>query len=376
MSNQKCFNLLINGNSRRTTQRRTSGSGSSADQANNFVVFADSTIKDLDQQVWNTIYRRFSKGYQKSLKSHVKTYRRFCKLYKVKDLPITQWNLCRFAQYYAKFVESADTVKNAVYSLKSINELAGFAPVDTSKLLDWHLKGLKKVMPRPVNQAKALNPALLKRIRYVLDETDPVEVVAYVICLVGFFLFLRASNLVPGSRKDFDPNKQLARQDIRIYMNAVVVDIKWSKTVQFNEKLLQVPLLPVADVDICPVSWVLELLRQVPGEPMDPVFAVVERNKLVPVSYSQLRTRMKNWTNRLNLTNIRLTPHSMRRGGSTYAHRINISADAVQLIGDWASDAYKRYYTWSFKKRYDALKVMAEKAPRHARSEYSYDSVF
>lgn len=183
-------------------------------------------------------------------------------------------------------------------------------------------------------------------------------------------MFLRASNLVSPTRKEFDPAKQLVRQDIRRFKNAVVVDIKWSKTIQFAERILQVPLLPVADQDICPVTWIVWMYQTFPAKATDPAFAVPESGKMVPVSYSQLHTKLQNWSKKLNLTHLRLTPHCLRKGGCTYAHNVNIEAEAVQLIGDWASSAYKRYYTWSFRKRFQALRAMAAQAPLHAKKSY------
>ena len=47
--------------------------------------------------------------------------------------------------------------------------------------------------------------------------------------------------MVPVSVSDFDPDKQLLRQDIVIFKGVLVVLIKWSKTNQFGSRLLKVP---------------------------------------------------------------------------------------------------------------------------------------
>lgn len=285
---------------------------------------------------------------------------------------MTEWNLCRFAKYYSRLVTSPDTVSNVVYTLKSVNELMGYGPVQTTKLLKWLLKGLKREMARATKQATPMNPAILKRIRSVVNMQDLSEVVAFALCLVGFFLFLRASNMVPPTRAEFDAEKQLTRQDFRMGQDAIVVDIKWSKTIQFKQKLLQVPLLPVADEDICPVFWVQKVFRLIPAGPLDPAFGIPDKGKITVLSYSQLNTRLQRWLGRLGLPRSYLTPHSMRHGGATYAGRVNICAEAVKLIGDWASDAYKLYMEWSFKRRFEALKKMAVEAPKHACKDFNF----
>lgn len=223
-------------------------------------------------------------------------------------------------------------------------------------------------MARPTKQATPLTPALLKRLRALINDRNKEDVVIFTLCLVGFYLFLRASNLVPSSRTEFNPNKQFTRQDFRIKGDAIVVDIKWSKTVQHMQKLLQVPLLPVADPDICPVTWVHKMMTLVPAGPLDPAFCLRVKGEMLPISYSQLYDQLQKWSARLNLRPWALTPHAMRRGGASYAARVDLPGWAIALIGDWASSAYESYIDWSLKKKYSALKVMADKAPQCAQS--------
>ena len=117
-----------------------------------------------------------------------------------------------------------------------------------------------------------MTPAVPKKICGIIDVTDIQEVVAYTLCVVGFFLFLRALNLTSNSRETFDPSKQFTRADIHLTQEAVVADIKYSKVIQFQERLLQVPLLLVADEDICPVYWVRKIIELVLAWPQDLLF--------------------------------------------------------------------------------------------------------
>lgn len=45
---------------------------------------------------------------------------------------------------------------------------------------------------------------------------------------------------------------------------------------------------------------------------------------------------------------VRYTGHSFRRGGATYAFRSGVPGELIQVMGDWKSDAYKRYFDFSF----------------------------
>ena len=47
----------------------------------------------------------------------------------------------------------------------------------------------------------------------------------------------RKSNMVHNSVEDFDPSKQLIRQDVKVFQDVLVVLIKWSKTNQIGSRL-------------------------------------------------------------------------------------------------------------------------------------------
>jgi hypothetical protein len=53
--------------------------------------------------------------------------------------------------------------------------------------------------------------------------------------------------------------------------------------------------------------------------------------------------------------------HSFRRGFATYAFRLNLPADLIQLMGDWKSDAYKKYIEYSFQDKLRVSKFISNK---------------
>ena len=54
------------------------------------------------------------------------------------------------------------------------------------------------------------------------------------------------------------------------------------------------------------------------------------------------------------------TLHSLRRGGAIFAYQANIEGEMIKLLGDWASDAYKKYIDVSMDKRYDTMKAFVD----------------
>lgn len=64
----------------------------------------------------------------------------------------------------------------------------------------------------------------------------------------------RKSNLVPISISKFDSKKQLTWGDILLENDILIVLVKWSKTVQFGERILRIPLINIPDNILCPVK--------------------------------------------------------------------------------------------------------------------------
>ena len=44
----------------------------------------------------------------------------------------------------------------------------------------------------------------------------------------------------------------------------------------------------------------------------------------------------------------------------TFAYQSNMEAEMIKLMGDWASDTYKRYVDISMDKRYESMKAFVE----------------
>ena len=136
--------------------------------------------------------------------------------------------------------------------------------------------GLKRILPHAIKQAKPITPEILLKISKVVHYADNVELMAWVETLLGFYMFLRKSNLVPDTMDDFDGTKQFQRQHIKITgpENVMMVEIHWSKTIQFKQKVLRVPVLPAKNKNICPVLWMYILINKVHAKPTEPVFLI------------------------------------------------------------------------------------------------------
>ena len=135
--------------------------------------------------------------------------------------------------------------------------------------LHCFFKALQKQAPMSVTLKPIIDIELLKKICRMCDNTYQGQVfkVAY---LLGFFAFLRLSNLCPHSASTFDILKHLTKGDIFFHEGGAKILIKWSKTLQLNNqaKLISLPLL---NSILCPVRAIKKLLAATPGTKNSPL---------------------------------------------------------------------------------------------------------
>ena len=263
----------------------------------------------------------------------------------------------------ARTFKSPDSVGNYLSAVRTFAALLGLPiPNAQEKEMKMFLQGLKRIMEHEVKQAAPITPELLLRMSRMVDYTSITDMVAWVASLIGFTMFLRKSNLVPDAMDAFDPNMQFRRQDFNLTgpLSVMMAEITWAKNLQFKQKILRLPVLPVENKAICPVLWMHYMIQKVPALPSDPAFTVWEEGKKQALSANQLVARIRKWLKLIKEDEEQYSLHSLRRGGATLAHQCNIEAEMIKRLGNWASDAYKRYIDISMDDRYESMKAFVE----------------
>ena len=316
----------------------------------------------LDVEVANTRGESLRSSTKKNLLVQLKAYQEFCDRFLLNYFPADNKQICRFGQFLARIFSSPEAVGNYQSAVCTFSALLGLPiPNPSEKEMQMFTQGLKRVMDHEVKQAEPITPETLILSR-VVDYTSQVDMVAWVATLVGFTMFLRKSNLVPDTMVTFDPQKQFRRKDINVLgpCTPMMAEITWSKTIQFKQRVLRVPILPVENRAICPVMWTHYMMQQVPVGPLDPAFTIWVKGEKMALSANQLVARMRKWLKLIKEDDSAYSLHSLRQGGATFAYQCNIEGEMIKKMGDWASDAYKRYIDVSMDDRYDTMKAFVE----------------
>ena len=290
----------------------------------------------------------------RSYRSRLNIYFRVCQFYGLQPFPAPEWQLVRFARYLANGVTSYDTVKGYMSTIKTVHEIGAYQyPVDIA-MLKMEMRSIRFELAGPIKKATPITPQILCDIYSVIQLSDPLHVVAYLALVMGFCLFLRKSNLVPETRGTFNPKEQLTWGNLWWRNDIPMITIEWSKTRQYRNKPLDLPLIAAKQIRVCPIYWLLYVKIKFSPKDTDPMFSYPSAGEMVPLTYPVLSKLLKEWVSMANLDNDgsqNFTLHGLRRGGANHALTVGLASEDIMLMGDWASLAYLEYIDLTMDRR-------------------------
>lgn len=114
----------------------------------------------------------------------------------------------------------------------------------------------------------------------------------------------------------------------------IMVNINSSKTIQFKERVLRIPVVESPGSILCPVRWLKVYLSLCRVPKKGPLFLDLKSGK--PLSYEKFSHRLKSLVKKCGIQG-RITCHSLRRGSATYLSRLGLPLQDVKMYGDWKS---------------------------------------
>lgn len=315
----------------------------------------------LDTQADSLMCDGYRPGTRSNLTTQAQTYYQFCDKYGLAPFPATTRQINRYVTYlyFVKHLK-AETISNYVSGVRTLHELMEIAAPQNSYITKLLLKGVKGRDKLPRKQAVPVDPELFLKLLPHVQFGEPVQLVAWVALLMGFHLLLRASNLTAKSKHAFDPQINLTRQDFRMKHDVMLVHIKWTKTLQYKERKLLIPVIPFTQPLLSAVKWFQYMIARIPAKPTDPAFSVPHKGVNVPLTYSQLDRLYKQWVELAQLPGGSYSLHGLRRGGACWLDRHGVPDRVIQVLGDWKSQAFKLYIDSALQTRLQAMQAFAE----------------
>ena len=130
----------------------------------------------------------------------------------------------------------------------------------------------------------------------------------------------RVANIVPPSLRQFDPRRHhqrhLTRGDVALTAHALLVTFKCTKTIQFGERLLLIPLLRIPGSPLCPVTAYRRMIELVPARRSCPVFLLPGPSGIVPLTKGSFVSQFRACLSAMGISHVNrfeVTPSDVER---------------------------------------------------------------
>ena len=273
-----------------------------------FLDSLDDKVRWLQEQV-------FAPSTRVTYASQRKLYQHLCVLGDINPVPLSQDNVCRYIAFLSQKL-AYTSIKQYIHVVRIMHLEAGHAnPFQGSWHIDMLLKGTKRVLGTAHKQKLPITPAILRQLFKQIDFTLPLEVTLWAACLVAFFSFFRKSNLLVKSITSFDSNLHLCRRDATFTEDGVSLAVRWSKTIQYRQRILHIPLPRIPGSPLCPAQTLILALRLCNSPPSAPLFTYPTRKGWLPLTVQVFQDKLHKYLGMLNLNPSDYSGHSFRRGG-------------------------------------------------------------
>lgn len=321
-------------------------------------------MADLKKDLNTSRKNAYAAGTAKNLRIQWESFLLFCIHFQLCYIPASTETLCLYSQFLSRSFKSTSAIKNYISGVKTMHLLLGYS-IDQINgfLLNLSLKGIARLHPYCVKQAKAITPDILLEFSTMLNFSSHTDSAFWCLFLFAFFLFARKSNLVPTTRQDLISKKCLLHKDLKVFSDFLIVSFRWSKTIQFGERVLETPLVRIPGSVLCPVTAYHNMCKFGSFEDLDSLFTLPNKKCIF---YRDFQAKLKFLIHKIGLNPEEFSSHSFRRGGCSFCFKSEVPSELIQLHGDWRSDAYKKYLAFSLEDKISVAEKMKQQILMHS----------
>lgn len=300
-------------------------------------------MRELDERVHQLQQKSFADATRAAYRSQWAVYIGFCELLNARPVPATTQLLCRYVAYLSQS-RAFCTVQQYLNVIRATHELLGFPSPLQDVALKNTLQGFKRVKGAAQRQKAPLTPAHLLKFKHQLNFAIMEDIQIWAAMLSCFFGLLRVNHVVVKLHAEPDNPAILRRSDASYSEHGWILRIRQSKTVQFKERVQEVPLPRYPDSPICPSTALSTFLRRAGNVPDDaPLFTFASPSGLQSLQEQVFRRRLRSLIQQTLSEPIEFNTHSLRRGGATWLMSQGAPLHVIRILGNWASDSIFKY---------------------------------
>lgn len=267
--------------------------------------------------------------------SRLRKYLTFCETYARPPFPCDSWQVCLYITWLAKSMRYA-SIRSYLSSLNLQIKAAGGVAIDYGNFnIRRCLAGARRSLGDSPRQAAPLLPGQLAAMLAHLSDS-PGHTAFKAAILTSFRGLLRKAHI---TRSD----APLLREDFSFHPWGMTLRIKKTKTIQFAERTLDIPIARVSHPLLCAVRAVELHFAQLPASRLEQAFRTPDPSGSSPLEYTQYSAVLKRLCGLSGLNPDLFSSHSLRRGGATYLLMAGSSIQEIKTRGDWASDCVYLY---------------------------------
>lgn len=277
-----------------------------------------------------------------------RAFLRFCLHFGCTPVPAAPQTIIYYTVFLARSL-SPSSIPGYLNIIKLMHAEQGLPdPLDNWELHSVN-KGINRCLGRPPKQKLPITVHILHKIYDHLDLSNSMQGAFWTASLVAFFAFLRKSTLLPKSSSPNDIVKSLCVKDLTLEPNGslLMLHIRHTKTIQFGQRHLDLPISAASDSVLCPVNAVVRMLSHfTPGSLIGdhPLFSYKDsQGNTTFLTHLTFVKLLRALLKKCGVDASQYSGHSFRRGGCTHAFSLGISPMLIKLRGDWRSNAYERY---------------------------------
>ena len=208
---------------------------------------------------------------------------------------------------------------------------------------------------------------ILRGIYSHLNPTYSVDASLWAICLVAFLGMFRKSHLPVTENGSFDAAQQFTKSDFQFFPWGVIIGVRWSKTIQFRERVVSIPLPWVPGSLFCPVAAITHAFSFTVGAPsLSQAFQWLTPSlHLREFSYGLFMSKLRACLSSCGLSKKDFGSRSFRQGGASFAFSIGVPVELIKVLGDWKSNAVLLYLTVPLNIRFHTSNLISQHIPLH-----------
>lgn len=281
-------------------------------------------------------------------------------------LPADLNTICGYVQFLSRSLKPP-SIANYMSGVKLLHVLLGHEYGYADNIhLQLLVRGIKRLCPHTPRRAKPVVPSLLASIATIIDVGCSLHLATVAVALLLFHTLARLGSILPASLKSARIT-YLHGGDIRFTSYGMVVSLSHTKTIQFGERCLRIPLV-ARDGATCPVAAYFKHIRHIgPHRRKASTPAFIYRDCDGVIRWLTKSIFIKTFRDLAaeagDSDPAAYSGHSFRRGGASWAFQAGVPGELIQVMGDWSSDAYRRYLEFNMRSKQRLHSVFSSDLP-------------